>query len=113
MECGLEPRTHEAPLAGASEAAGQGLNRCYGRRREVTVPFEVDGKTYELADRAATIMVEDLRHLRTAAHDAEASLSAANKIEDYLVGRETIPVRLTMTRPCLRRRTLTLCSSMR
>lgn len=63
------------------------------------VPFEVDGKVYELGEEWATLSAENLRREKVWSEnkeDAAFAVSLADKIEDYLVGRTLLPIPVTI-----------------
>jgi hypothetical protein len=63
------------------------------------VPFEVDGRGYELGEKWATLSAENLRQERIRSHDesdAEAAVAVADKIEHYLVGNVSAPIAVTI-----------------
>jgi hypothetical protein len=67
--------------------------------RVESVPFVVDGVTYELPGEWATLVAENLQQHRVLydnEQDAESDVAAAHKIEDFLVGRTSAPVNLTI-----------------
>jgi hypothetical protein len=65
----------------------------------MNVPFEVEGMTYELSEEWATLAAENLRQVRVLSNDerdAETAVAAADKIEDFLVGRTLAPIEPTI-----------------